>query len=62
MLGLPTSKSTNIGIIIGSIIGAILALLIIIGVIFYFQVQNKRGKTTKTSGHLEMMKSSHQGK
>jgi hypothetical protein len=61
MLGLPTSKSTNIGIIIGPIIG-ILALLIIIGVIFYFQVQNKRGKTTKTSGHLQMMKSSHQGK
>ncbi|KAH8946588.1 hypothetical protein BDL97_12G103800 [Sphagnum fallax] len=60
MLGLPTSKSTNIGIIIGPIIG-ILALLIIIGVIFYFQVQNKRGKTTKTSGHLQMMKSSHQG-
>ncbi|CAK9200256.1 unnamed protein product [Sphagnum troendelagicum] len=61
MLGLPTSKSTNIGIIIGPIIGGILALVIIIGVIFYFQVQNKRGKTTKTSGHLQMMKSSHQG-
>ncbi|KAH9532379.1 hypothetical protein CY35_19G090200 [Sphagnum magellanicum] len=61
MLGSPTSKSTNIGIIIGPIIGGILALVIIIGVIFYFQVQNKRGKTTKTSGHLQLMKSSHQG-
>ncbi|CAM6065270.1 unnamed protein product [Sphagnum tenellum] len=62
MLGSPTSKSTNIGIIIGPIIGGILALVIIIGVIVYFQVQNKRGKTTKTSGNLQMMKSSHQGK
>ncbi|CAK9267603.1 unnamed protein product [Sphagnum jensenii] len=61
MLGSPTSKSTNIGIIIGPIIGGILALVIIIGVIVYFQVQNKRGKTTKTSGDLQMMKSSHQG-
>ncbi|KAH8932702.1 hypothetical protein BDL97_19G087700 [Sphagnum fallax] len=60
MLGSPTSKSTNIGIIIGPIIGGILALVIIIGVIVYFQVQNKRGKTTKTSGDLQMMKSSHQ--
>jgi hypothetical protein len=62
MLGSPTSKSTNIGIIIGPIIGGILALVIIIGVIVYFQVQNKCGKTIKTSGHLQMMKSSHQGK
>jgi hypothetical protein len=62
MLESPTSKSTNIGIIIGPIIGGILALVIIIGVIVYFQVQNKRGKTTKTSGHLQMMKSCHQGK
>ncbi len=62
MLGSPTSKSTNIGIIIGPIIGGILVLVIIIGVIVYFQVQNKRGKTTKTSGNLQMMKSSHQGK
>ncbi|CAK9202717.1 unnamed protein product, partial [Sphagnum troendelagicum] len=60
MLGSPTSKSTNIGLIIGPIIGGILALVIIIGVIVYFQVQNKRGKTTKTSGHLQMMKSSRQ--
>ncbi|KAH9532386.1 hypothetical protein CY35_19G090500 [Sphagnum magellanicum] len=58
MLGSPTSKSTNIGIIIGPIIGGILALVIIIGVIVYFQVQNKCGKT---HGHLQMMKSSHQG-
>ncbi|CAK9863549.1 unnamed protein product [Sphagnum jensenii] len=49
LLGSPTSKSTNIGLIIGPIIGGILALVIIIGVIVYFQVQNKRGKTTKTS-------------
>jgi hypothetical protein len=61
MLG-STSKSTNIGIIIGPIIGGILVLVIIIGVIVYFQVQNKRGKTTKTSGNLQMMKSSRQGK
>ncbi|CAK9213741.1 unnamed protein product [Sphagnum troendelagicum] len=61
MLGSRTSKSTNIGIIIGPIIGGILVLVIIIGVIVYFQVQNKRGKTTKTSGNLQMMKSSHQG-
>jgi hypothetical protein len=60
-LGSPTSKSTNIGIIIGPIIGGILALVIIIGVIVYFQVQNKHGKSTKTSGHLQMMKSAHQG-
>jgi hypothetical protein len=59
MLGSPMSKSTNIGIIIGPIIGGILALVIIIGVIVYFQVQNKYGKT---HGHLQMMKSSHQGK
>ncbi|CAK9213740.1 unnamed protein product [Sphagnum troendelagicum] len=62
MLGSRTSKPTNIGIIIGPIIGGILVLVIIIGVIVYFQVQNKRGKTTKTSGNLQMMKSSHQGK
>jgi hypothetical protein len=62
MLRSPTSKSTNIGIIIGPIIDGILALVIIIGVIAYFQVQNKHGKTNKTSGHLQMMKSSHQGK
>ncbi|KAH9530821.1 hypothetical protein CY35_19G004000 [Sphagnum magellanicum] len=61
MLRSPTSKSTNIGIIIGPIIDGILALVIIIGVIAYFQVQNKHGKTNKTSGHLQMMKSSHQG-
>jgi hypothetical protein len=62
MLGSPTSKSTNIGIIIGPTIGGILALVIIIGVIVYFQVQNNHGKTTKTSGHLQMMKSSCQSK
>ncbi|KAH9532394.1 hypothetical protein CY35_19G091000 [Sphagnum magellanicum] len=61
MLGSPTSKSTKIGIIIGPIIGGILALVIIIGVIVYFQVQNKCGKTNKTSGHLQMMKSSRHG-
>jgi hypothetical protein len=60
MLGSPTSKSTNIGIIIGPIIGGILVLVIIIGVIVYFQVQNKRGKTTKISGNLQMMKYYHQ--
>ncbi|CAK9202648.1 unnamed protein product [Sphagnum troendelagicum] len=41
LLGSPTSKSTNIGLIIGPIIGGILALVIIIGVIVYFQVRNK---------------------
>ncbi|KAH8932704.1 hypothetical protein BDL97_19G087800 [Sphagnum fallax] len=60
MLGSPTSKSTNIGIIIGPIIGGILVLVIIIGVIVYFQVQNKRGKTTKRSGNVQMMKYYHQ--
>jgi hypothetical protein len=62
MLGSPTSKSTNIGIIIGPIIGGTLALVTIIGVIVYFKVQNNRVKTTKTSGHFQMMKSSRRGK
>jgi uncharacterized membrane protein len=58
----PTSKFTNIGIIIAPIIVGILALVIIVGVIVYFRVQNKGGTTIKTTGHLQMMDYAHQGK
>jgi hypothetical protein len=63
-LELPISnpKSTNIGIIIGPIIGGSVTLVVIICVIVYFQRKKRHGKTTKTCGHLQMMKSSHQGK
>ncbi len=55
-------KSTNIGIIIGPIIGGSLTLVVIICAIVYFQLKKRHGKTTKTSEHLQMMKSSHRGK
>jgi hypothetical protein len=55
-------KSTNIGIIIGPIIGGSVTLVAIICVIVYFQHKKRHGKTTKTSGQLQMMKSSHRGK
>ncbi|CAM6007505.1 unnamed protein product [Sphagnum balticum] len=54
-------KSTNIGIIIGPIIGGSVTLVVIICVIVYFQRKKRHGKTTKTSGYLQMMKSSHRG-
>jgi hypothetical protein len=62
-LGSPisNSKSTNIGIIIGAVIGGNVTLDVIICVIVYFQHKKRHGKTTKTSGHLQMMKSSHRG-
>jgi hypothetical protein len=55
-------KSTNIGIIIGPIIGGSLTLVVIICVIVYFQRKKRHGKPTKTTEHLQMMKSTHQGK
>ncbi|KAH9571063.1 hypothetical protein CY35_02G073600 [Sphagnum magellanicum] len=54
-------KSTNIGIIIGPIIGGSITLVVIICVIVYFQHKKRHGKTTKTSGYLQMTKSSHRG-
>jgi hypothetical protein len=54
-------KSTNTRIIIGPIVSGSITLVVIICVIVYFQRKKRHGKTTKTHGHLQMMKSSHQG-
>jgi len=52
------TKSTNIAIIIGPVLGGILALVIIIFLVLYIKMRERR----LTSGHLQMVKSACPGK
>ncbi|KAH9530832.1 hypothetical protein CY35_19G004900 [Sphagnum magellanicum] len=51
------TKSTNIAIIIGPVLGGILALVIIIFLVLYIKMRERR----LTSGHLQMVKSACPG-
>jgi hypothetical protein len=62
------TKSTNIAIIIGLVLGGILALVIIIFLIVCIKRKShtkgftKTKERTLTGGHLQIMKSAHEGK